>query len=161
MLWLLRGRLANQLYAILIQFFDDGDGSRSGYVVKAFLAYWLFWCMLPNSLEDILNLYVFLWPYWSRRGFNFLCMPCWMSVSLKWSSLWDVRCGHTHRLVLPPDVCQSCSLHWPQNRWVTEIVIEEAVFLDGSRRKRPSNTYQPQLSGGLTRKRPWISLWWR
>lgn len=47
-------------YAILLQFFDDGDGSRSGYVVKAFLAYWLFWCMLPNSLEDILNLYVFL-----------------------------------------------------------------------------------------------------
>lgn len=46
-------------YATWLLFFDEGDDSKSGYVMEAFLAYWLTLYVLPNCPEGNLKLYVF------------------------------------------------------------------------------------------------------
>lgn len=57
----------------------------------------------------------------------------------------EIRFGHTCRLVLPPDVpFEAILCASPQFDGVSGYGDEEAVFSDGLRGMRPSNTYKPQ-----------------
>lgn len=70
--------------------------------------------------------------------FDFLCARLNESVSSVICG--EVRSGHTHRLVLPSYV--SVGVIFALAPKLVEF-LEEVVFLDGSRRIRPSNTYNP------------------
>lgn len=48
--------VCKSIYRTWLRFLDKGDSSRRGYLVEAFLAYWLFWYLLPSGLEEGWNL---------------------------------------------------------------------------------------------------------
>lgn len=98
--------------ATWLQFFDEGDGNRSNYMVGAILAYWLSWFMMPNGLEDTLNPHMFRLAILVSKRVHSHCLT--LPQLLVRSAIWmceqrdsiyrEVRCGHTRWLVLPLDV---------------------------------------------------------
>lgn len=44
------------------------DGNRPGFVVEAFLSYWLSWYLLLGGLGDGLNMFVFFVGYFDHEG---------------------------------------------------------------------------------------------
>lgn len=68
----------------------EGDGSKSGYMVEAFLTYWLYGYMLPSNLEDDVNLYVFQLASLYPESLYTRLDECINNVV----GLWGGTCGH-------------------------------------------------------------------
>lgn len=42
-------------YALWLRYFNEGEGSKSYYIMEVFLAYWIFWYVQPSGPKDGLN----------------------------------------------------------------------------------------------------------
>lgn len=51
-----------------LRFFDEGDGNLLGFVIEAFVVYWLSWYMLPSRPKE-------------QFDFNFFCPSCKQEVN--------------------------------------------------------------------------------
>lgn len=69
-------------YATCLRFFNEGDGSLSGCIMEAYLAYWLSWFVLPSGLEDGLNPYVFPMTIWLAKGEKLALAPLFLGLGV-------------------------------------------------------------------------------
>lgn len=109
--WLLeRHRASLHTLPSLLQYFDEGDGSRSNY--GAFLSYWLFWYVLSSDLGDGLDLYLFCCPFCSKGGAvpvgsnvpRFLINMVGLVYGNVVRAGGGVHGGNTRGFMFPPDV---------------------------------------------------------
>lgn len=61
-----------------MSFFDEGDGSRSDFLVEAFLAYGLLWYVLLSGPVDGLHQYVFPLSIQIAKGVRFALSPLYL-----------------------------------------------------------------------------------
>lgn len=109
---------------------------------------------MPGDPEDGLNLYILALAILIAEGAQvalaqlhlgpFACLAGRMCQQCA-PVYGEVIYGHICRLVLPSDVSLRAILYTsPKIDGVPDVVMVEAVFPDGSKRMRPSNTYKPR-----------------
>lgn len=65
-------------YTTWLRFFYEADVTCSGFIVEAFLAYWLSWYFLPSEPEDGLNQHVFPLAIIIAKGIKFALDPLFL-----------------------------------------------------------------------------------